>query len=111
MPASELEMTKTPFLCAGIALTGYAFTLGMSALMLPNDCAAWITVIEGLQLSAGTLAVAKFTLAFPATYHTFNGIRHLCWDNGLFLQLKEVYTTGWLMLAVATVAAGALAVM
>lgn len=95
----------------GIALTGYAAALGLGALVLPNDLAAWITVIEGLQLSAPTLAAAKFTLAFPATYHTLNGVRHLCWDNGLFLQLSEVYTTGWLMLALAVVSAGGLAAL
>lgn len=95
----------------GIILTGYAGALGLGALVLPNDFAAWVTVIEGLQLSAPALIALKGTLAFPATYHTFNGIRHLFWDNGFFLSLKEVYSTGWLMLACSVGSAAALAVL
>lgn len=103
------EINLCPFL-AGIALSGYAAALGVGALVLPNDLAAWVQVIEGLNMSANTLVGLKFALAFPATYHTLNGVRHLLWDNGLFLKLNEVYTTGWLMLALAIVSAGALAV-
>ena len=29
------------------------------------------------------------------SYHFFNGIRHYCWDSGLFLDLTTVYRTGW----------------
>ncbi len=32
-------------------------------------------------------------------YHLANGIRHLCWDAGYGLELKETYLTGWLVLA------------
>jgi succinate dehydrogenase / fumarate reductase, cytochrome b subunit len=32
-------------------------------------------------------------------YHLCNGIRHLCWDTGRFLDLKSVYTSGWAVLA------------
>lgn len=92
-----------------MALTGYAAALGVGALVLPNDFAYWVTAIEGLHLGATSLALIKFSLAFPATYHTINGVRHLFWDNGFFLSLKDVYTTGWLMLALSVVTAAGLA--
>lgn len=35
-------------------------------------------------------------------YHLCNGIRHLVWDTGRGLDLKSVYTGGWLVVAAAT---------
>ena len=93
----------------GMALTGYAATLGLGALVLPNDFSSYITMIEGLHLSAPALALIKFYIAFPATYHTCNGVRHLFWDMGKFLKLKEVYSTGYLMLGISVILAAALA--
>lgn len=94
-----------------MALTGYAAALGFGALLLPHDFDTCMTMLEGLKLSAPTLMMAKFVLAFPATYHTCNGVRHLFWDMGKFLKLKEVYSTGWLMLGVSTALAILLAAL
>jgi len=95
----------------GIALTGYAAILGLGCLVLPNDFSHYISLIESLQLSTPTLVLAKFVLAFPATYHTVNGVRHLFWDLGQFLTIKEVYTTGYAMLGISTVFAAILAAL
>lgn len=94
-----------------MALTGYAAALGLGALVLPHDFAFYMTMIEGLKLSAPTLAIIKFYLALPATYHTCNGVRHLFWDMGKFLKLKEVYSTGYLMLGVSFAMAAILAAL
>lgn len=83
-----------------MALTGYAAALGIGALVVPYDFSAFVTMVEGLQLSAPALALIKFSIAFPAAFHTCNGVRHLCWDMGKFLKLGEVYSTGYLMLGV-----------
>ncbi|XP_037025475.1 succinate dehydrogenase cytochrome b560 subunit, mitochondrial-like [Bradysia coprophila] len=95
----------------GMALSGYAAALGIGALVLPYDFAAFVTMVEGLHLSAASLAVIKFTLAYPAAFHTCNGVRHLFWDMGKFLKLKEVYSTGYLMLGVSFALAALLAAM
>lgn len=95
----------------GLALTGYATVLAVGALALPHDISHYITMIESLQLSAPTLLATKFVLAFPATYHTVNGVRHLFWDLGRFLSIKEVYTTGYTMLGISTVLAGILSAL
>ncbi|XP_026498570.1 succinate dehydrogenase cytochrome b560 subunit, mitochondrial-like [Vanessa tameamea] len=84
---------------AGIILTGYATALGMGALMLPNDISHYITMIEGLNLSPATIFLAKAAIASPFGYHFANGIRHLYWDTAKGLTIKEVYTTGYSMLA------------
>lgn len=95
----------------GIALTGYATILGFGALALPHDFGHYLTLVESLQLSAPTLILAKYILAYPAAYHTCNGVRHLFWDLGKFLTIKEVYTTGYAMLGVSAVVAAVLAVL
>lgn len=82
----------------GMALTGYAAIFGLSALMCPEGANAVVNMVEGLQLGAVSLAALKFTLAFPFAYHTVNGVRHLVWDLGRFLTIKEVYSTGYAML-------------
>lgn len=94
-----------------MALTGYAAAIGLGALVLPHDFQFYITMIEGLKLSAPTLAILKFYIAFPAAFHTCNGVRHLFWDMGKFLKLNEVYSTGWIMLGTATTLAAILSVM
>lgn len=55
-------------------------------------------MIEGLHMGSATLFTLKFILAFPATYHICNGVRHLFWDTGKFLKIREVYSTGYAML-------------
>jgi len=50
--------------------------------------------------------VGKMVLAgfiFGAIYHLLNGIRHLCWDIGWFLEIKQVYTTGYIMATLAVI--------
>lgn len=94
-----------------MALTGYAAALGIGALVLPYDFSTFVTMVEGLHLSAPALALIKFTLAYPAAFHTCNGVRHLFWDMGKFLKLKEVYSTGYLMLGVSFALAALLTAM
>ncbi len=38
-----------------------------------------------------------FGWSWAAFYHLGNGIRHLCWDLGLGLELKTVYRSGTVM--------------
>lgn len=90
----------------GMALAGYATMMGLGALALPHDATHYLTMLEGL--SAPTLMALKFTLAYPFAFHSVNGVRHLFWDMGKFLTIKEVYSTGYTMLLVSGVVAAAL---
>jgi len=47
------------------------------------------------------LSVVNFSL-LALCYHMSNGIRHLLWDLGFFLELSKVYTSGIIMLFCAT---------
>ena len=95
----------------GMALGAAVWGLGLAALSSPQDIANYATVIEGLHLSSGSLCILKFLIAYPLAYHTANGVRHLLWDTGRFLKIKEVYSTGYAMLGVSFVLAGILAAL
>lgn len=95
----------------GCALSVAVWGLGLAALTSPQDIANYASVIEGLQLSTGTLTALKFMIAYPLAFHSANGVRHLLWDTGRFLKIKEVYSSGYVMLGVSFVLAGILAML
>ncbi|XP_019865398.1 succinate dehydrogenase cytochrome b560 subunit, mitochondrial-like [Aethina tumida] len=80
----------------GIALGFYLVTFSFVGLVSPDFLVSTIERME--HLPNAVLTTVKFGLCFPLCYHFFNGIRHLLWDSGLFLTIKEVYATGYVML-------------
>lgn len=44
------------------------------------------------------IKIAIWLMVWSAIYHWLNGLRHLLWDVGFFLELKSVYLTGWTVL-------------
>lgn len=94
-----------------MALSAYAIALGLGAVVLPESIPHYIEELECLELGAPIISSIKFLLAFPLMYHFWNGFRHLLWDAGKFLTIKEVYITGYIMLALALSSAIALSVM
>jgi len=48
------------------------------------------------------LAISYFTL-FIVSFHVMNGIRHLSWDLAFGLEIKNLYTTGMIVLVLAFV--------
>jgi succinate dehydrogenase / fumarate reductase, cytochrome b subunit len=54
---------------------------------------------------AGSLVgqIILFGLTFSFFYHFCCGIRHLLWDAGYFLELKDVYKTGRIVVGVSLV--------
>lgn len=98
----KFEMSSTLSIThriTGCALSVYAVGFGVGALCMPNDFNTMISAIEAWQPGSLILFGAKFSLAFPFMYHTFNGIRHLMWDTGKQLNKQAVITTGSAMLA------------
>lgn len=95
----------------GLALSGYAIALGLGAVVLPESIPHYIESLECAEIGSGAISALKFMLAFPLTYHFWNGIRHMIWDTGRCLSIKEVYVTGYIMLALALASGAALSVM
>ncbi|KAK9701175.1 Succinate dehydrogenase/Fumarate reductase transmembrane subunit [Popillia japonica] len=49
--------------------------------------------------------ILKMSIALPLCYHYINGIRHLSWDMGKLLTLKQVYSSAYAVLALTIVSA------
>lgn len=92
--------------------------------------------ISGVLLSLGALLVAGWLLAVAAgaeayagystfaaslpgkllavglvvaiVYHWLNGIRHLCWDLGVGLEIQKAYASGWAIVAATAVVSAVL---
>ena len=83
---------------------GSIFALKLSATHLNTYPVYWLAFLLCSKLE--WLVFAALILAFFALcYHMSNGIRHLLWDMGLFLDLNKVYTSAFIMLACATILA------
>lgn len=95
----------------GMALTAYMAALGIGGLVLPHDLSYYVDVIQAWQLSSGTITAAKFVLSYPFTFHLVNGIRHLAWDTGRGLKMKDVYASGYATLGIAAIAAAVISVV
>ncbi|KAH8294656.1 hypothetical protein KR018_000884, partial [Drosophila ironensis] len=95
----------------GMAMAAGVWALGLGALISSHDISHYVTMVEGLQLSSASLTAIKFIIAYPLGYHTANGIRHLLWDTGRFLKIKEVYSTGYAMIATSFILTAILALL
>lgn len=49
----------------------------MAALVLPGTYPYYLDLIHSLSVGPFLIGLAKLGIAFPVSYHTFNGIRHL----------------------------------
>lgn len=60
--------------------------------------------IEASQVFAnGFVQLVLFAWTAAFFYHLCNGIRHLFWDMGKGFELKDLYFSGYMVLAVATI--------
>lgn len=74
------------FLCAGAVIV----TLGLLA--LSDGMQSWESFREYASSLLGKLVLSSVLLAL--VYHFLNGIRHLAWDAGYGLDIKQTYASG-----------------
>jgi succinate dehydrogenase (ubiquinone) cytochrome b560 subunit len=98
----------------GTALSGLFYVFGTAYLVAP---------LFGWQLGSAALAAGvaawpvaakvglKLALAWPFTFHAFNGLRHLAWDTGRAFKNATVIRTGWTVVAASAASALWLALM
>ncbi|CAH1406788.1 unnamed protein product [Nezara viridula] len=98
------SMMSISYRVSGMALSAYAVALAGASFMT-SDVAQLAHSVTELGIPTAVLFPLKFMLALPATYHIFNGIRHLAWDTGKFFTLKNVYVGGYLTLALTFISA------
>ncbi|KAI3635105.1 hypothetical protein MIR68_006671 [Amoeboaphelidium protococcarum] len=78
----------------GCALSGltYFAAIGYAASPAVFSSASMVGAVHFVPLLP---LLMKVGLSAPFAYHSFNGIRHLLWDYGYCLALKQVYATGY----------------
>ncbi|CAK9781210.1 cytochrome b560 subunit of succinate dehydrogenase [Cutaneotrichosporon oleaginosum] len=89
----------------GVAVAGLFYVGALAFALHPWFPAMDSThAIEFIHSLPGWLkTTVKLAIAAPATFHSFNGIRHLMWDVGKGLTIKGVYKSGYAVLAATAV--------
>ena len=92
----------------GLILSGTFYLFGLAYLVAPTF--GWHLESASLAASFAALPIiAKIGLkafyAFPFTFHSFNGVRHLVWDVGAALSNPQVVRTGWTVIGLSAVSA------
>ncbi|XP_048254331.1 succinate dehydrogenase cytochrome b560 subunit, mitochondrial-like isoform X1 [Haliotis rufescens] len=107
-PLSPFLSSYRPHLAMTMSLTHRVTGVGMSVvvsgvsvlmLSLPESYPYYLQMIKDLSLGPAILTGMKYSLALPVTYHFLNGIRHLAWDAGYGFGLKNLYKSGYFVMA------------
>ncbi|KAI5886141.1 cytochrome b560 subunit of succinate dehydrogenase [Schizophyllum commune H4-8] len=93
----------------GLSVLLYGFSLGYLFLPGTFDSAHVVDFVAGLP--DAVKYAGKTILALPFAYHGWNGVRHLGWDMGKFLTLKNSYRAGYAVLAATGVSTIALVLL
>ncbi|KAJ3594459.1 hypothetical protein NHX12_003766 [Muraenolepis orangiensis] len=92
----------------GVGLSGAISACALAALVLPGSFPHYLDLIHSLSVGPALIGLAKFGLAFPVSYHTFNGVRHLFWDMGKGFKIPHVYGSGYIVITLSVLASLAL---
>ena len=106
-PHLQIYKLELPMVLSGLhRITGIALSVGSILLV------AWIL---SAVLSAEVFAsmnrflggfIGQFMLfgwTFSLIYHSVNGVRHLIWDTGRLLEVKQIYSSSKIVLAITIV--------
>ena len=78
---------------AGLAAVIYAWALTVS--VTPAGLTEKTRLLLAERVPKPLFEAGRVLLAFPFTFHLWNGVRHLVWDTGRALTLRGVYGSGW----------------
>jgi len=91
---------------SGIVLSLGAFVLVWWLLAVAEGGDAYARAAACFGSAFGKLAL--FGFSFALMYHLFNGIRHLLWDAGWGFEIKQVYRSGYTVVALALLSTAAI---
>lgn len=89
------SVTSTLHRVTGVLLSLGSLVLVAWLLAVAAGPDAYARVVAWLSHPVAVVVMAIWT--WTLVYHLLNGIRHLCWDAGWFLELGPTYLTGWLV--------------
>ncbi len=108
-PMSPHLQIYRPQLTSGLSIfhrvTGVALSAGMPVLViwlmaLAKGDKAYDGFLQCAHSIVGTIMLMGWSWAF--CFHLCMGVRHLFWDMGLFLDIKDAYKTGYAALVIST---------
>ncbi|TPX63232.1 hypothetical protein SpCBS45565_g06770 [Spizellomyces sp. 'palustris'] len=91
----------------GVGLGALFYLGGIWYAVSPYSSAEVVNLVHSLPPSV--VFAGKFTLALPIVYHSLTGVRHLVWDTGRMLTVKNVYNSGYAIMAASALGAAYLA--
>ncbi|OTF76679.1 succinate dehydrogenase cytochrome b560 subunit, mitochondrial-like [Euroglyphus maynei] len=90
---SMLSLTHR-FTGVGLGLIIYGF--GIAELLYSNK--NFSQLLESYSAVIPCKSIFKIMCGTALAYHTFNGVRHLCWDMGYGYSIPRLYLTGYAVL-------------
>lgn len=83
---------------SGIAVGVCVYGSSIYYLLAQKTADEVIADFEELDMASCCWSAFRFIIALPFSFHLFNGIRHLCFFSGGFLQISKIYLTGYLVM-------------
>lgn len=108
-PLSPHLQVYRPQLTSGLSIfhraTGVGLAFGLPVFVwwlvaLAKGDSAYDCFLRAAHSLMGTVLLMGWSWAF--TFHLCTGIRHLFWDMGVGLDIKDVYKTGYIALTLST---------
>ncbi len=106
-PHLQIYKVELPMLLSGLhRITGIALSVGSILLV------AWIAsavysaeVFAALSHFLGSFIgqLMLFGWTFSLVYHSVSGVRHLIWDTGRLLEVKQIHSSSKIVLAITIV--------
>ena len=106
-PHLQIYKLELPMMLSGLhRITGIALSVGSILLV------AWISsAVHSAEAFASMNRflggfIGQFVLfgwTFSLIYHSVSGVRHLIWDTGRLLEIKQIHSSGKIVLAIAIV--------
>merc|ERR1719383_1289907 len=97
------SMLSIPHRATGLIQSAILSGVAIGAMTLPGTYPMWLSYLQDMHLGAPIIFAAKFALAWPVTYHLFNGCRHLAWDMGLGFKIPDLYKSGYFVVGLSVV--------
>lgn len=98
----KMQLTSTLSISHRITGLGASVVLygaGIGALVCSNTSFPEIVQLIQQNVPHFMILTTKSALGGSIIYHTLNGIRHLVWDVGYGFQLKHLYRSGYVVVA------------
>jgi len=106
-PHLQIYKVELPMMLSGLhRITGIALSVGSLLLIAWIESAvysaqAFATMNRFLGSFIGQLMLFGWT--FSLIYHSVSGVRHLLWDTGRLLEVKQIYSSSKFVLAITIV--------